>query len=437
MPKTLIQFALALFVGCVVGWLPQLAVAQTTTGQSITVVTNSQATELTLDQAGTVVANRDYIPDHPFWVNRNECTAGWWYQVGLTTVGINGLPFSVWASQGCDCSVLANRTGTQICCWQVYEEASYAQGLSGTKSIAISAQDIVGSHFYTSGTVDTSAIIHGTVTDCDPTTHVTYPVPSGGEALTLYFMAFGNGSATNPTAQATWSNVGFDLIGPSAPATVSVASADTQLYVNWSQVTDSDLAGYHIYCKIPDNTPNPNANAALLSTTGGASSTGGDSSIGGSSSTGGDTSLGGSTSASTTDLGLDASLQNPNCVDYNLWQGNVVPPNLGYVGKASGVTPVSGVASGLVNGQNYVCAVSSYDTRENDGTFSMAVCGKPWWVSDFFTQYRSAGGKGGGGFCSIAHQSSGFGLLIPLASMCMLALRRGRRSARCRKSASK
>jgi hypothetical protein len=107
-------------------------------------------------------------------------------------------------------------------------------------------------------------------------------------------------------------------------------------------------------------------------------------------------------------------------------KGKLPDPDISYRGRADGVTPTSGIATGLENGKSYACAVSAFDTRQNDGLFSQVQCGTPWWVNDFYTVYRDNHGKGGGGFCSIGQRASGFGLLIPLASVCLLALRRAR-----------
>jgi hypothetical protein len=158
---------------------------------------------------------------------------------------------------------------------------------------------------------------------------------------------------------------------------------------------------------------------------GGSAAAGGSVATGGSSDAGGSGTTGGSTSTSTS-----TSLDNPSCPDSQLKQTYFPPTGMGYSGRADGVTPTSGIAAGLDNGHQYACVVSAYDTRENDGPFSVVACGKPWWVKDFYSTYSAAGGKGGGGFCSIGRVRSGVGLLIPLASLCLLALRRMRKSNR-------
>jgi hypothetical protein len=361
----------------------------TTTGQTITIVTNSQSTQLVDSQLNSV--NRSYVPDHPFWVNRGECEADWQYQIGVSSTGINGLPFEVWATNGGDCSTVGARLQpTTATCWKVYSQSSFTQGTSGTTNIYISARTLLGGHKYVAGTTDTISVIPGVKDDCNPMKRVD-TVPSTGVALTVYFFAFGNGTSGTPTATATWTDAGYDLLGPTPPSSVSVASADTQLYVNWSQVLDSDLAGYHIYCKLPNGSQS-DAGTSLI------------------------------------DTSVDGGLVDSQCLDDQVWPNLLPPTDLPLSGRVDGITATSGLASGLENGKRYACAVAAFDTRQNDGRLSMVKCGEPWWVNDFYTKYRGSQGKGGGGFCSIGQRGSGFGLLIPLASLCLLALRRWRSS---------
>ncbi|MCP4199086.1 MAG: hypothetical protein GY762_18230 [Proteobacteria bacterium] len=61
----------------------------------------------------------------------------------------------------------------------------------------------------------------------------------------------------------------------------------------------------------------------------------------------------------------------------------------------------------LVNGVTYQFSVVSYDEFLNDSVLSEVVCGKPWGTVGFFTDYRSAGGTGGGKFCFVATAAFG------------------------------
>ena len=249
-------------------------------------------------------------------------------------------------------------------------------------------------------------------------------MPSTGIAVTIFIYGFvGVGNNGTPTVTATWTNGGYDLIGPTAPTTVGAQAADTELYMNWSQVVDTDLAGYHIYCKAPDGqTPNVGAlSVGGAGSTGGAASVGGVGSTGGAASTGGAIAAGGGTSVA--DAGLD---YNPSCPDSQMYQGAFPTSDMHPSGSATDKLATNGIANGLTNGTSYACAIAAYDTRKNDGPFSVVQCATPWYVDDFFSTYRRAGGKGGGGFCSIGHAGSAIGFAIPLAAIALLALRRRR-----------
>jgi hypothetical protein len=407
--------SLALVVGflliAALGLLPRQVRAQT-----ITINTGSQATQL-VDASGSS-ASRSYQPDKPFWVNHAECEAGWQYKISVTTdQGMQGQVLEVWASSSGDCSATTSRYGvTSSACWKLLPTfGSWTVGYGGSTTLMIPAQNLVAAR--TNASNDPNFFQAGTAADCNPANHAGGSVPSTGVAVTIFIYGFvGVGNNATPTVTATWTNAGYDLIGPTAPTTVSAAAADTELYMNWSQVVATDLAGYHIYCKAPDgNVPDAGAlSAGGASSTGGAGSTGG--AAAGAAATGGGT--------STADAGLN---YNASCPDSQILQG-AFPSGMTPSGSATDKLATSGIASGLTNGQQYACAVAAYDTRQNDGPFSAVQCGTPWYVDDFYSVYRKAGGKAGGGFCTIGHAGSAIGFLIPLASIAMFALRRRRRN---------
>jgi hypothetical protein len=362
------------------------AVAQTTTTASITINTGSTATQL-VDKNGNAVTH-SYTSDHAFWVNMDECHAGWQYQLSVTTVSVGSVNLEVWAStSGNDCSSTSERFGTSPNCWRVLSEGI----TDGTYAHYIPVQRVVGAHMFDSNTSSSSSLVpEGTAADCD-----TQAVSSSrtGVSIVLYVYVFSSGSsAGTPTYSATWSDGGYDLMGPAAPGTVGAQPADTELYMNWSQVLDSDLAGYRIYCQ--------DCTAADAAT-------------------------------NVCDLYSGTDAGEVTCPST---PGNLIPgclPNGSYLkGSVTDKQAVSGLAEHLTNGDKYACGVAGFDTRENSGDLTSLVTSTPWYVKDFFSTYRRDGGKGGGGFCSVGQRSSGVGLLIPLASLCLLALRRVRISNR-------
>jgi MYXO-CTERM domain-containing protein len=254
----------------------------------------------------------------------------------------------------------------------------------------------------------------GLPADCDK---AALAVPSGGVGITLSVFVYSGLTTGTPTYTDSWDQFGFDLIGPNPPATVTMGIADSELHLHWSSVLDSDRAGFNIYCE-PAGAPID----AGVSDSGVQIATGGAATGGAASGTGGDLGTGGTTST------LDAGVENLNCPSANIQQG--LPPSVGISpkGSASTITATDAYAHGVSNGTSYACAISVTDVMQNDGPLSTVVCGTPKPVDDFYTSYRKAGGKAGGGFCSIRKPGVGVGPMIALASLAMLALRRRRRS---------
>jgi hypothetical protein len=88
--------------------------------------------------------------------------------------------------------------------------------------------------------------------------------------------------------------------------------------------------------------------------------------------------------------------------------------------------------TGLKDGYYYNIAVACVDGSGNVGPLSNVVCGEPVPVADFWRLYYDAGGKAGGGFCSLEGVgmpagTSGLGTLM-LASIVAIIRKKKRRS---------
>ncbi len=395
MSKRLLASILGFLVLTALGLWPATVAAQTTTGQSITVNTGSQATEL-VDKNGNP-ATHTYTPANPFWVNLSECQADWSYQISVTGAGIASQPFEVWAgASGTDCTQAIYRAGTSAVCWRVYYNGAIPDG---TFNITIPVQNVVAQRPNTNpnSTLGSGTDVYqGTTADCITGAAI---VPETGASLQLNFYVFGAGSnAGVPTVTATWTGPGYDGTGPLAPLGITASAADTQLYMGWLQVTETDLAGYRIYCVPSDADAGTNLLATPFSDAG-------------------------------ADAGFDADAgtsQCPSALVPGALPVQITTPLI-LAGSASDKLAVSGVASGLNDGTLYACAVSSYNVMQNDGPLSDVMCATPWYVNDFFSSYRRLGGQAGGGFCSVSRNRSAIALIIPLASLVLLALRRRRR----------
>ncbi len=406
MPKRLLASIVGFLVLTALGLWPASGAAQTV-GASIAINHTSQSTFLA-DANGKQFSHA-YTPSTTqlLWVNKKECQQNLTYQVSVTATGIQGLPIEVWASQpGTDCSSQLNRYNTPIC-WRVFKDIAQ----NGTYTIPIRVEDIVAQKPIPDPTAPKYI---ATASDCNI---AALTVPSGGISIALYFYVFSGLANGTPTYSDSWDQFGFDLVGPNPPATVTVGLADSELHLHWTSVLDPDRAGFHIYCA---------PGGAVIDVDSGLNSGGAASTGGGATATGGIATTAGGTggSSSTAVPQADAGVENPQCPNTAIAAGKQPPDNISPSGTASTITATDAYATGLNNGTNYACAISVIDVMGNDGPLSQNVCGNPQPVNDLFTAYRKAGGKGGGGFCSIGRPGSAIGQMIPLACLALLALRR-------------
>ncbi|MCC6214703.1 MAG: hypothetical protein IT376_07525 [Polyangiaceae bacterium] len=166
-----------------------------------------------------------------------------------------------------------------------------------------------------------------------------------------------------------YTQVYYDVGGPSAPGSVKAGAGERRLIVDFSGSSAPDRASYRFYCDPP-----PGAAAD-----GGAAGDGG---------------------AEPSDGGAEAGV--PAACGSGLLVGGAQPDERYFCGSVAGKTATSGEATGLANGVTYAVAVAGVDALGNRGPLSQVVCGTPQEVAGFFELYRAAGGEGGGGFCALA-----------------------------------
>jgi hypothetical protein len=230
---------------------------------------------------------------------------------------------------------------------------------------------------------------------CDDSTDPT------GEELTLYFMVVDGGRGDEYFA---WNGgtggIGFDVVGPEPPGSISVGIGESQLAISLDDVpTDPQRERYEAFC-VPEGTT-----LESLGLDAGA----------GSGTPGGDTP---SAAADAGDGGLDGGLDaGPGagsssgdagngeaapaaCFTDVLRVGQRPPPQFS-CGEANAVSRT--VRTGrLVNNVNYAVAVSGQDSLGNAGPVSQIQCGRPIPLDDFYELYSARGGPGGGGFCNLS-----------------------------------
>jgi hypothetical protein len=76
-------------------------------------------------------------------------------------------------------------------------------------------------------------------------------------------------------------------------------------------------------------------------------------------------------------------------------------------GSVNSKSATGGDVDGLTNDIPYAVAVAGVDDIGNPGPMSNVACGIPKHTNQFYSAYRDAGGKGGGGFCALGHLGHG------------------------------
>jgi hypothetical protein len=285
----------------------------------------------------------------PLEISYSDCIAGDAYEFTVSTSNFSGFQLEVWGSSGTNCNDYAQRRGASPQCWPVLDGVT----LTATSStLTINSRDIIAQR--KGGDIGAEP---GTIDDCNKQTGTGLP-----SAFSLFFM-FVNASGEIPAGStpATYTSK-WDLLGPPAPTEVSAGSGENELVVNFKAPTSGAPAGYRFYCDPPPAGRAVDAGAG-------------------------------------TDAG-DGDGGTAECGSGLLVSG-AIPNNDLQCGSASGIATNKGEAKGLENSVVHAVAVAAYDGIGNVGPLSTIACGTPLPVTDFFEAYRGAGGKAGGGYCSI------------------------------------
>jgi len=103
--------------------------------------------------------------------------------------------------------------------------------------------------------------------------------------------------------------------------------------------------------------------------------------------------------------------------------GGQVPDPRYFCGSVRGLQQTSNLIEGLPNGQIMKIGIAAFDTVGNVGPLSPLVCAAPMPIDDFYRAYRDAGGRAGGGYCSVDTVGRASGL-APLCLGLALSLAR-------------
>ena len=345
--------------------------------------------------------------ENPMWISKADCLADDEYTFPLTVSNYGGYQLEVWVgSAGDDCTSGEARRGTTAVCWQVWKGVPTNTGFS----VVVRSQDIVSRRKASDGVVTGPG--SGTAADCEWKEATTAPVE-----VALYFMFVSAGSDQH--AGGVYWTTKFDLAGPTPPTNVKAGIGNTSIIVKWDATTDTDKAGYRFFCDpAPKSEPKQvimrpyDLDASLdafldvdsdedapVEADDSGSDSGSDANVdtGPESEGGPPTNAGGSGGGSNSDGSCTSSVLVPG-----------KEPDPAY--ECGTGTSTTGSVTGLTNGAQYVVGVASVDSVGNVGKLSNLACATPSQVDDFFTVYRDAGGKAGGGFCSLSNVGAKTGL---------------------------
>jgi hypothetical protein len=335
------------------------------------------AQSVTLRQDSQGIIRRHQIADLDLdQINRRNCDDNEQITFQLAVSGNPGTSYRLGAWTGSGCETETNRAGTNATCRRVGADVPYQ---ADSSPLTLGVQDIVAAVNLTSAATADGGTGEGGASSggddpgvCDGSAQAV--------AFTLHFL-LANTSGQSPSGFTfpKW-EAEFDLDGPAAPRAVTAGIGENTLVISWSPADDTarqDTDGYYFFCDPPAGTGIPAVDGGT-----------------------------------------------PTCGTPALAAENAC-------GRALGGSVTSGQTSTLVNGVRYSVAVAAQDLFKNYGELSDSTCATPEPVTGFFEAYRDAGGKGGGGFCSIGTGRSsafaGFGALA------LLGLAWRRRSARARK----
>ncbi|HWO09750.1 MAG TPA: hypothetical protein VNN80_09735 [Polyangiaceae bacterium] len=348
-----------------------------------------------------------YTNTKPWWINYNDCVGRPWeegdygdvFTFSIKVVD-NSNPLEVWAGTE-NCATSRSRTDRGQC-WIV---ARVSQ-LSDSVDVQVPVRNVLLRNL---NDTDPPAVTPSRAV-CDNSTD-----PSG-EAITFYFMLVDGGQADEYFAWDGGSaGTGFDVVGPAPPGSISVGIGESQLAVNIDDVPEeTDRESFEAFC-VPAGT--------TCASLGIDCTIGPDADAGASASDGQDagTSGGG---------GLLEGRGAPAACFTEVLRTSLRPPPEYSCGTARETSSTLSTTR-LQNDVNYAVAVAGQDSLGNAGDISEIKCGTPTELDDFFELYSRAGGRGGGGFCSLspgrvgATSRGGLALLLLVGAGLGLRRRKG------------
>jgi hypothetical protein len=296
-----------------------------------------------------------------WWINWDECRANEYFDFYITLTDPRNR-LEVWAgTENCATSRSSQDHGQ---CWIVASNDAPQQNFT----ISVPVRRIVSNHTGVNSAELQDPEVLGTAI-CDQSTD------SDGTKLQLYFFLQDGGQVVSGSEQ-TWDptnlgGVGFDMIGPEPPESITTGMGEQQLSVNLKGVeAEPDRERFAAFCALADE---QDENAEFIPA-------------------------------------ADAL----TCPTMQLVPGER-PDSALKCGEANETSETITTNHNLINDQVYAVGVAGEDIIGNAGPLSTLACGIPKPLKDFFELYGDAGGPGGGGFCSVSTPGSSRPAALPLA----------------------
>lgn len=393
--------------------VPSLAGAQ---GAAVAVLIQNKASLPRVDSANGGVRKRENLVSRE-GINLDDCRADQSIQFPVTLTGQAATDnVEVWATdQGADCGDPARRQNIAPFCYQL-KNASFA--LRNTQTVQIKVKEIIRG-------ADSAAVDDKGCRLLNLST------------ITVYFLLYRGGPTTVAAAKDSVP-IKIDTIGPRPLSNVRAKPGNTRIEIAWDSVGEAgtdDVVGVQAFC---DPAPVP-AGAS----DGGTKEVCEDAEANDS----GVTPEPNCTTVASEGTAAGDPIPDPAGIDSNgtacstagfakVGGTSIVPDEAfrakygcGSVTGSTGNTIVVGSASdgALVNGRVYAVTVAATDSFDNLGQIGDGRCQFPEATSDFWREYRGAGGPAGGGFCSVdggATPAGSFSLVIAATAVAVSSLRR-------------
>jgi hypothetical protein len=311
-----------------------------------------------------------------WWVNYDECVANEYFDFYITLTNPRNR-LEVWAgTEDCGSKRSLQDHGQ---CWIVASNDSPQQNFT----VSVPVRNIVSNNVGVNSANIPDPEALGTAV-CDTSTD------SDGVQLKLYFFLQDGGQVVGseqPWDPTNLGGVGYDMIGPAPPDSITTGMGESQLSINLAGVEpEPDRERFAAYCALAD--------------------------------------------AQDGDAEFIPAADALTCPTMQLTPG-ARPDSALKCGEANETSNTITTDHNLLNDQVYAVGVSGEDIIGNAGPLSTLACGIPKPLKDFFELYGEAGGPGGGGFCNMSRPGSSHSPAAPIALfggvLAAFTVRRGRK----------